>query len=28
LTLDEEQLRARIDERWPRIMQRFETAVA
>jgi 5-methylthioadenosine/S-adenosylhomocysteine deaminase len=28
LTLDEEQLRARIDERWPRIMQRFEAAVA
>ena len=27
LTLDEEQLRARIDERWPQIMQRFEAAV-
>jgi 5-methylthioadenosine/S-adenosylhomocysteine deaminase len=27
LTIDEEQLRARIDERWPRIMERFEEAV-
>jgi 5-methylthioadenosine/S-adenosylhomocysteine deaminase len=27
LTVDEEQLQARIDERWPRIMERFEAAV-
>jgi 5-methylthioadenosine/S-adenosylhomocysteine deaminase len=28
LTVDEEHLRARIDERWPRIMERFEAVVA
>jgi 5-methylthioadenosine/S-adenosylhomocysteine deaminase len=27
-SVDEEQLRARLDERWPRIMERFEATVA
>jgi 5-methylthioadenosine/S-adenosylhomocysteine deaminase len=28
LTIDEEELRARVQDRWPRIMERFETLVA